>query len=300
MNRRIAFPFLTLSDSAIEASPWLIALDGGDRAEAGEFLAHWDRATVLTPQRSLRVNLEIASADLAIPLEELCLAVVTRVGTGPGKLPRLVVHTDRREVSPRDPEVKIHLQAEGERLSTVLDLFTEVVLSSAPAGCGQMSPTHVADRLWYQRQRTRLEGEEPRFPLEVVDLRAMLGNVPAAEAPWYLHWSPRDWARDFYGAIRLFLTSSCEEVVQRVESRDPLTLQGILADVMSQVCEGLLAESEPDAIIAQCESGSLAAQAGSWLKLAWPDHDVAFARAMLVNRPSEFRATLLAVAEVGE
>ena len=86
--------------------------------------------------------------------------------------------------------------------------------------------------------------------------------------------------------------------MQRVEMRDPLTLQAILADVMSQVCEGLLGKSEPDAIIARCEPGSLGAQAGSWLKLAWPDHDVAFARATLVNRPSEFRATFLAVAEV--
>ena len=190
MNRRIAFPFLTLSDSAVEASPWLISLDGGDPAQAGEFLAHWDRSSSLTLQRSLGVNLEIASADLAIPLEEMHLSVVTRIGTGPGRFPRLVVDTDRREVSPSDPKVEIHLQAEGEKLSTVLDLFTEVILSSAPAACGQLSPKHVGNRLWYERHRTRLEGEEPRFPLEVVDLRAMLGNVPAADAPWYLHWSP--------------------------------------------------------------------------------------------------------------
>ena len=300
MNRRIAFPFFTLSDSAIEARPWLIALDGGDPAAAGEFLAHWDRSTAITLQRSLRVDLGIASADLGIPEEELCLAVVTRVGTGPGRLPRLVVQSDRREVSPSDPEVKIHLQEKGERLSTVLDLFTEIVLSNAPTRCDLLSPRQVGDRLWYDRQRTRLEGEEPRFPLEVVDLQAMLGNVPAAAAPWYLHWSPRDWARDFYGAIRLFLNSSCEEVVQRVESRDPLTLQAILADVMSQVCEGLLVDSQADAIIAQCEQGSLGAQAGSWLKLAWPGKDVAFARAVLANRPSEFRATFLALAELGE
>ena len=300
MNRRIAFPFLTLSDSAIEAKPWLISLDGGNLAEAGEFLAHWDRSSVLTLQRSLHVDFEIASVDLGIPVEELSLAVVTRVGTGPGKLPRLIVHTIRREVSPTDSEVKIHLQEQGERLSTVLDLFTEVVLLDTATGSSHLSPRQVGDRLWYDRKRTRLEGEEPRFPLEVVDLRAMLGDVPAAAAPWYLHWSPRDWARDFYGAIRLYLNSSCEGVVQRVESRDSLTLQGILADVMSQVCEGLLMESEADAIIAECESGSLASQAGSWLKLAWPGRDLAFARAVLVNRPSEFRATFLALAELEE
>ena len=298
MNRRIAFPFLTLSDSAIEARPWLIALDAGDPEKAGEFLAHWDRSTKLTLQRTLRVNLDVAAVDLGIPLEALRLAVVTRIGTGSGKLPRLIVHTDRRDVCQRKPEARIHLQVEGERLSTVLDLFTEVVLASAPAEFGQLSPKHVGDRLWCRRQRTRLEGEEPRFPLEVVNLRDILGDVPAAAAPWYLHWSPHDWARDFYGAMRLFLNSNCEEVVVRVESRDPLTLQAILADVMSQVCERLLAESEPDAVIAQCEPGSLAAQAGQWLKLAWPGHDAAFARAMLVDRPREFRATLLAVAKV--
>ena len=300
MNRRIAFPFLTLSDSAIEASPWLIALDGGDPAEAGKFLAHWDPSTVLTLQRSLSVSQEIASVELGIPPADLCLAVVTRVGTGPGKLPRLIVRTDRWDISPNEPEVQIQLKARGDRLSTALDLFTEIILSGTPAAYGQLSPRHVGDRLWYERQRTNLEGQEPRFPLEVVDLQAMLGNATAAAAPWYLHWSPHDWSRDFYGAIRLFLNSSCEEVVERVEKRDPLTLQAILADVMSQVCEGLLREPEAAEIIAQPESGSLAAQVRGWLKLAWPGQDLAAARAILVNRPSEFRASLLAVAEVGD
>ncbi|MDE0102149.1 MAG: hypothetical protein OXN89_07205 [Bryobacterales bacterium] len=300
MNRLVAFPFLTLSDAAVEAGPWLLALDGGDPAAAGRFLEHWDQSTTLALQRNLRIDPEIASADLGIPPEDLRLAVVTRVGTGAGRLPRLIAHTDRQQVSPSQPEAQIRLTVRGERLSTVLDLFTEVILAAAPAVRGPLSPGQAGDRLWHHRQRTRLEGEEPRFPLEVVDLRAMRLHAPADAAPWYLDWSPRDWSRDIYGAIRLYLNSSCEEVVQRVESRDPLTLQAILADAMIQVCEALLRQPEAAEIISESEPGSLAAQAGSWLELAWPQQDLDFARAMLETRPSEFRAGFLAIAEAAD
>lgn len=300
MNRRIAFPFRILSDSAVEAAPWRIEVGDGVPAEAGDYLANWDRSTVVRLHRSLRVHFGIASADLGIPEEELSLSVVTRVGTGPGRLPRLIVRTDRREVRPNDAEVEILLREDGERLSTVLDLFTEVVLARVPNACDPLSPAQVGNRLWQDRTRTRLEGEEPRFPLEVVDLQAMLGDVTAAAAPWYLDWSPRDWNRDFYGAIRLYLNSGCEEIVQRVEARDPLTLQEIMGDAMSQVCERLLREPEPDAITGECEPGTLGAQAGKWLELAWPGSDREFARSLLLHKPSEFRATLIAVAESGE
>ena len=300
MNRRIAFPFLTLGGSAVEAEPWLIALDDADPAEAGEFLPHWDRSTVITLRRRLQVRFGVASADLGIPDEELDLAVITRVGTGPGRLPRLITRTDRREVSRDSGEVQIDLQAEGARLSTVLDLFTEVVLCKVPAAPDPLSPVQLGDRLWYDRHRTRLEGEEPRFPLEVVDLRAMLGDVTAAEAPWYLDWSPGDWTHDSFGAIRLFLNSNREDVLKRVEDRDLLVLQAIQADVMSQVCERLLTESHPEEIISQREPGSLGAVAGSWLKLAWPGRSAAFARSLLLTRPSEFRASFLAIAELEE
>ena len=298
MNRRVAFPFLTLSDSAVNASPWLVALEGEDLAEAGEFLADWDRSSSITLERTLRLDFGIAADDVGIPEEELSVAVVARIGTGPGRLPRLVVHTERREISSADSELKIALKANGESLSTVLDLFIEIVLSRAPAIHGHLSPARVGDRLWHDRRRTRLEGEEPRFPLELVDLHAMLGDIPAADAPWYLHWSPRDWSRDFHGAIRLFLNSHCEDIVRRVEDQDPLTLQGILADAMGQVCGSFLMEPQPDEILAGCEAGTVGRQAAAWLNVAWPGRDLAFARSVLENRPSEFRATFLALAEL--
>ncbi|MEY9831015.1 hypothetical protein ABIA25_002830 [Sinorhizobium fredii] len=85
MNRRVAFPFLTLSDAAVDASPWSVALDGGEWLPAGDFLPDWDYASTIRLRRQLRIDREIASADLGISANELSLSLGLRLGTGQGK-----------------------------------------------------------------------------------------------------------------------------------------------------------------------------------------------------------------------
>jgi hypothetical protein len=300
MNGRVAYPFLTLSVAAVDVTPWSVVLNGKGATLVGDFLADWDNSSLMSVRRTLRVNPRIASADVGIPESELTLAVVTRIGTGPGRLPRLIVGSEQKSLATNDEALEIEIGLDGEKLSSVLDLVTEIVLTRTPRQRDFLSPARAGERLWQDRLRVRLEGDEPRFPIEVTDLHALLGDSTAGSAPWYLHWSPHDWFRDFHGVMRLYLNSAFPELIRRVEEEDSLILQAIMADVMGQVCERLVADPEAVELAATCEPGSLGAQAATWLKLAWPGHNQDFIRALLETRPGEFRAAFLALARLEE
>ncbi len=298
MNRGVAFPFLTLSDAAVEAEPWSLSLNGGSWQPAGDFLPDWDSASVIRIRRTLKVDPSIAADDLGIAPEDLALSLGLRVGTGPGRLPRLVVFRSRRELAADTWQDEFDVEVEGEPLSLVLDIQTQITLTTPARGRNQLSPQRIADRLWSDTLRVRLEGEEPRFPIEIADFPVLLGTATAASAPWYLHWSPRDWNRDFHGAARLFLNEEQTAFIERVNEQDGPMLQVMLAEVMGQICERLVFDPEADELVAGAEPGSLGAQAVSWLQKAWPDRDLAFVRSVAENRPGMFRAAFLALAEL--
>ncbi len=299
MNQRIAFPFLVLSETAIQADPWLISLNDDEFMEAGDFLASWDSASTIRLQRSLNIDLDKASAQLQIPLDHLALVACVRVGTGAGSLPRLFVGVHHGSLDAPDGEIRFEFAVPNDQLSLVLDLFTDIVLARIPAEGSPLAPSHIGDRVWYETRQIRLEGTEPRFPIEVVQLDAMLRGKTAGDALWYLDWSTDDWHRDFHGAVRLYLSNRHPDFVELVERQDRRTLQSILADAMSQICERFVMEEDAVGLVRTADEGTLGKQAAYWLSLAWPGKAVKDVRSLLKYQPGEFRAAFLAVAELG-
>lgn len=300
MNRRVAFPFLTLSEPAVGASAWETSLDGVEWSVAGEFLPHWDCATDIRVRRTIRLDFGVAASHLGIPDDQLALAASVRIGTGQGRLPRLILSRMRRELRVEDECWEFEQTIDGRQLSMILDLQTEILLADVPAGSSALSPVHPGDRVWSENFRIRIEGEEPRFPIETTDHAQMLGGGVAGAAPWHLHWSPGDWTRDFHGAVRLYLNTGSDEIFRRIEEEDPATIQFLLGDVMSQICERFLADPEAATMMDAAEPGSLGAQAATWLRKAWPGKDATFIRSVLESRPGLFRSTMLALAEPRE
>ena len=300
MRRRYAFPFLTLSDASIKATPWSVSLNGGDWSSAGDYLPDWDSASSVGIRREINLDDTLAADDLGLDAHEVRLALTIRIGTGSGRLPRRILECHYRELDPQTCEEQLHFEISGNLLSQILDVQTHIVLSRETKGGGPLSPSRFADRLWSDSLRIRLEGEEPRFPVEIVDMHSLLGDVIESSSPWYLQWSPRDWDRDFYGATRLYLNGDQAAFVQRVQQFDGPTLQALLADIMSQICSRLLMDPEADAILSTAEPGSLGAQAASWLQSLWPDKDATFLRSVLGSYPGKFRAAFLSLAELYE
>lgn len=261
-------------------------------------MKNWDNSSTIRLRRQFQINPDIASLDLGIEKDELRLSLGVRIGTGSGRLPMLIVHRESHEFEHSDQRIDLEIEVPGDGLSIVLDLVAEVTLAISVSNSAELSPARIGDRLWQDRQRIRLEGEEARFPIEVADFSILFKNLSAVSAPWYIHWSPTDWSRDFHGAIRVFLNCAYPELIERIVAQDTVILQALLADVMSQVCERLVNEEDAVELIEPLEPGSLGAQAMNWLNRAWPNYDIGSIRSILENRPGTFRATFLALAEL--
>ncbi len=297
MKSRVAFPFLTLSDHAVDAGPWMLRLNDNEQAPAGDYLPDWDYASRIYLQRTVSVNKDLASAELAIQKSHLALSLCVRAGTGVGRLPRSVISQQEHPFGDDTDTIVLDLEILGHELSSVLDLRTEIVIENAPMDLGTLSPSKPYERVWHETLRVRLEGEEPRFPIEVADFGNLLSGSIAVSAPWYVHWSPGDWSRDFHGSMRLYLNKNHSGFIDRVTEGDPETLRAIMADVMGQVCERFLALDDCVTLAQGFEEGSLGSQAASWIRAAWPECDLGFVQSQMKSRPGTFRAAIHALAE---
>lgn len=297
MKSRVAFPFLTLSDHAVEAGPWLLSLNENEQVPASDYLPDWDYASRISLQRTVTLNRELAAAEIEIDESQLALSLCARVGTGAGRLPRSIISQQQRSFDDAIDTITFEIEIPGHALSSVLDLMTEMVLDKAPVEFGDLSPSKPYERVWHEKFRIRLEGEEPRFPIEVANLGTLLPDGIATSAPWYVHWSPGDWSRDFHGSMRLYLNRDHTAFIERVTEGDPETLRAIMADVMGQVCERFLGLDDCESLAQGFEEGSLGSQTVSWIKAAWPDRDLGFVQSQLKSRPGTFRAAIHALAE---
>ncbi len=300
MNSRVAFPFLILSESAVSFGEWQVSIDGSDWTDLPQLASNWDYASTIRLRNTVSINPEIAELDLSIPRDQLSLAVGICIGSGQGRLPRKVLTRFRHIL---EPDVWVHaseFELPGRFLSSVLDLHTEITLASPVQAQSILAPNAMCSRLWANKLRLRLEGVEPRFPIETVDLATLLGDANVAMAPWYLHWMPMQWDRDFQGAVCLYLNEKTPAFLERINSEDAPIIQDLLAGVIGQICERFVLDSEAAEMMENAEPGSLAAQAVSWLHMTWPGKDAAFVRSVLENRPGVFHSSLLALAELGD
>ncbi|PVZ41313.1 hypothetical protein [Pseudomonas sp. CC120222-01a] len=298
--KRVAFPFLTLSEFAVTASTWWFSLNNSEWSPLGEYLEDWDPGSVVRLRREIRIDPAIASDDLSLNILDSELLVLVALGTGQGRLPRFIIEQHSKLMCKQSWIVGFEFEVLGDLLSSVIDVSTRVVLATKVKGGSVLSPSRLGDLLWSDRARSRLEGEEPRFPIEIADIGSLAGEAISSFAPWYLHWSPREWSRDFHGALRLYLSHEHGDLIDRVESEDPMTLRMLLADIMGQVCERFITDPEVADLFNSPEPGSLASQAASWLKKAWPGKDHDFIKSVFDNRPGVFRASLVALADLGE
>lgn len=300
MSRNVAFPFLTIPDECIDAQPWFVNVDGCDLGPAKEYVADWDYATKLQFSRTVGLQFEAAANFLGIPADSLKLGLLVEVGTGAGRLPRKVLLTEFYEITPGSPKADIAINLRSGNLSSFLWLSTTIVLNSEPCEYERLSPRLERSKLWSERFVTRLDGEEPRFPIEVASFTSLFGSNPESRAPWYFSWTPGDWNRDFHGAVRLYLNNDISHFIETVQSGDSFVLQSISVDVVGQILEKFVAEPDAEDLIVNAPAGSLAAQAASWIKLAWPDTSLSSLKQKLDAQPGLFRACIWSVAESQE
>lgn len=296
MKRRTAAPFLQLSDRSIRLGNWSHTLNGNGQKPLGDILIDWDYGSNVQIYRQVSFDFEAVAEDLQLKPHEVELQVTVEVGTGPGALPRQTVEARSWSAHPEDAGVAISMSLPSDRLSSQIFLKTTVALGRDAIGLSPLSPSACGSLLWADRQTARLDGEDPRFPMEVISFASSFRGRRHDGSPWYLQWTPFGMARDFQGAVRLYLNADEKDFVQRVQDQDALTLQCLMADVISQVCECILHVEELTSELSECDPGSLGAQVHHWILRAFGS--VEEAKSSLQQRPGEFRAALFSSVKV--
>jgi len=302
MSSRIAYPFLTLPDGAVGFRGWMIGDPGEPLQPANDIFDGWDYERDLEVHTECRFNFERVADALGVTASDAVLRVTLKAGTGAGTLPRRLDRLATAVVSLGSPHAVLSGRILSGRASSRLRLECAVTLDAAPANSGTaFSPNIVGARLWAQRKDILLEdGGDSRFPIELVPFSTAFRGQPQESAPWYVHWRPGQFEADFGGSVRVYVNSQYEELAARFVDGDPLTLQAILGDVMSQMVAAATAVQDCDAILAHCEDGTVGAQVRIWLQRAFPGQETAVVRSMLDTTPGRFRAALLGAAQLGD
>ncbi|AMJ59014.1 hypothetical protein AXW83_00715 [Bosea sp. PAMC 26642] len=269
----------------------------GDSAQAPlqDVTRDWDYATPVTVERVITISKAEAAAELGYgPTEALRLDVIVEAGTGPGDLPREIIVRDRAALDDGSP-CTIILRLDPARMSTQLTLRTSIILATGSPPADPLAPRILGARLWDDRISSRIEGDDLRFPMEIFSFSEAFAGRPHAAAPWLLSWSTDSPSRDFHGAARLYVNADESVLVARLKAEDELTLQALMGDVVSQMCEAALVAGW-DHDFSSAEPGSVAGRVSHWLERAFSD--VAVARALFESRPGEFRSAILASAKL--
>lgn len=296
----VAFPFLTLSEEAVDSTPWEVLHDGTSITQIS-YLKDWDYLGVIRVRRSLRIIPDIAANDLGIPVSELkSIKITLRIGTGPGNKPRQWVEAVDIPINTSGENIYIDHEIPGDYLSTRLQLNTVLVIDTPPQHSSPLTPTLKGSRVWNDQIDISLEGEEPRFPVETISFtnQPQFAGRPLAGAPWYLHWNPTRIHDEFAGAVRLFLNSDNEAFIERFKSSDELTLQTVMADVMTQMVVSVLTQTDLHESLPGCEPGSVGYMISFWMETAFPGSSISAINSTLASKPSDFHASLLAAAEL--
>jgi hypothetical protein len=292
----VAFPFLTLPDAMVIATPWSTVDEHGAAVEVGNHLAGWDYAVDLAVQRTVSLNRAFSHDVLGVDPEDLDLALIVRIGTGSGSMPRRLETLFSRSIG-TDRSVLINHAIGGRRLSQRLLLETTIVLGAEARPIKRFAPTAAGSILWRDRIDVALEGQAPRFPMETVSFSERFKGRAEQTSPWLLHWLPGQLHRDFGGAVRLYLNNDHTTFMERFTAADPLTLQVALADVITQILSYAIVQDDLEEQLADCEATSVAGHIATWLRLAFPDHDLVNVRTLHDYERGRFNAAILAMAD---
>ncbi|MGF6161157.1 MULTISPECIES: hypothetical protein [Pseudomonas] len=300
MNKRLAFPFLTITEGSITTSPWLLSLNNAPFLPASDHLANWDYSSQLTLNRTLSIDWDLVSLDLSHPKSKLPLEILVQIGTGSGNLPRKLWSEYQKAISYRADEIEITIPIISENLSQRLFIKTQIVLRDQIISTNILTPSEVGARLWLDTSDIRLEGGEPRFPVEEISLGQVFKNKAEANALWYLHWQTDTLDHSFSGAVRLYLNSDYPDFVSRFQQKDKFTLQTVLNDVISQLIEKALPNPDFQERADFFEEGSIGANINNWLRTAFGNLTIKQLYDFSNQKPGEFRAALLSLADVSE
>lgn len=297
---RIALPFLTLPDELVNFSGWMIGPPGEPLSPASDILENWDYEQDIQVNVHIDLDFNEAANLLGIDAADLNLAVVLLAGTGTGSLPRRVDRLATAIIDIEEQAATLEAIIPGCTLSGQLQLSLRIVLEAPVDSGSPLSPKLRGARLWQYHKNILIEdGGDSRFPIELASFSESFKARPEQYAPWLVDWSPTTLDADFSGNVRLYVNSDIECVCTRFVEGDALTLQAMVADVMTQLIETAL-DAENEAELDRYEEGSIGYQARAWMEMSFPGQNLEKIRQIRNFAPGKFKALILATADFRE
>jgi len=300
MRRRIAFPFLTLPDDAIDFGDWMIGDPEHPLAVAFDTLENWDYARDLQVFSTVNLKWDLVAEALELPIDEILLDISLFTGTGSGVLPRRRRLVFQHKAIGNSGAIQVSSTIPGGYLSGRLLLELQISLLAPLNAGGRLSPKERGARLWQNRHDILIEdGGDSRFPIEAANFNELFKGKPQQFSPWYLHWQRGSMRSDFSGTVRLYVNTEFKEISERFTNGDRATLQAIMGDVVSQMIKSYFSDDHLEDL-SECDIGSVGSQIRKWLDLAFPGKTIENISALKNHNPGEFRACILASTDVGE
>jgi len=297
MNRHIAYPFLTCKENEISTSPWALTLNETTITAIEQYIPGWDYSSKVKFSRTIEINKPQLSVTLGIPLESLKLEIITTIGTGQGRIPRSKKTINRHSIEEGKTTYELIIPCQSSTLSKRVKIETYIVIASAPRNQSLLSPTAVGSKVWSDEIDLRLEGDEPRFPMETASFKKMFPNRTLANSLWYLSWRPEEWDENFIGSVRLYLNTDHTDFITRFLELDNYTHQTVMNDIIIQILSKFLADQTAEELFNNFEDGSVGFHASNWIINAFPEQSYTSVKSLFEHRPGDFHATILALSD---
>lgn len=295
--KRIALPFLTLSDEVVILSEWTIGEPDQPQFPLDEIHEDWDYAKDIEVSVNVEIDFSAAEKELRLMGVGLQLSAVLFVGTGAGTVPRIVNQACSALINRSTTRARLIAKLPGHKLSSQLHLEVRILFTGSMAVNNPLAPSIKGSKLWAQAKRVLLEdGGSSRFPIELTSFGDTFQGRPEQNAPWYVQWDPSNLHADFGGNVRLYVNADDDEVTARFAEGDRLLLQAIVSDVMTQMINCSLENEEE---LLDYAEGSIGQQIKVWMEAAFTGQTTESIKAVRRNFPGRFQASILAAADLG-
>lgn len=298
MSKSIAFPFFTLTDRSVNPSRWLTSLNDAPPYPVEEYITGWDYSSSLSAYREVHLDWNEISKELGCPKSFLHLEMAIEIGTGLGRYPRKIIHEKVYELSYTTKKINISASLDCSSMSSRLQFKTQIYLVENKDKRIFLAPSKRGSKLWSEIVELRIEGGEPRFPVEETSFQHTFRGKPLSNALWYLDWDPLNIDSTFSGSVRLYLNSDRPDFIAKFQSSDKFTLQMVSHDIVSQMVEHIIGDADFQNNAQNYESDSVGGHIYYWITTTFGIQPIKPLYENMVQRPSQFRSALLAMTSV--
>jgi hypothetical protein len=200
VSRPVSLGYLIPPGDAITSKPdsWVVTPSGGTPLANPEGVDNWQYATNIKIEKAIEVDLpRVLDAVNLGPQDEIRgVLVASSSATG--------IQRSSEPTALRDGENTLSLQLIGSECGGQLRLRI-LISSGAVSGTPRLAPHRAGSVLWSEEHRVFLEGDQTRFPTEIVSF-ASYPTAPASAA-WCVEIDTSDLAAPALGCVRLLLNS---------------------------------------------------------------------------------------------